>query len=366
MVDASCSSADRPHVVWTGSEFVLAWHMSNTSQTDDIEFARIGREGAVVGGTVKVVSSYSAFSQEPKLAWTGSEFGLIYRDNGQGKFAAAFLRVTSEGQPIGSPNTLSDGTSEARMPALAWNENGFGVVWAAPKTSLQETSFIRVMSDGAVTGTELVVSADDSLISNVPKIVWTGSEYGVVWNDMKEPPQPRGDVWFQRIGADGQKLGGAVKLTEPTGAPRMGPELAWTGSEYGVTWLYREQLRSEVYFARVSTSGQKIGVPARITYHDSVKAQAALIWDYNEFAIAWEDERAGSYANIHFQRFDSEGQPIGSAQQVSYSDTTSTGARSVSLAREPGMFGIAWSDERSGDCQRHIYFARIPVPPPVP
>jgi len=43
------------------------------------------------------------------------------------------------------------------------------------------------------------------------------------------------------------------------------PSLSWTGSEFGVSWYDDRDGNEEIYFARVSSAGAKIGSDLRVT-----------------------------------------------------------------------------------------------------
>ena len=80
--------------------------------------------------------------------------------------------------------------------------------------------------------------------SSRPSLVWTNSEFGLSWQDNRDGNY---EIYFARISADGTKLGSDARITTGTS-----PSLVWAGSEYGVSW-------DGIYFVRISAAGEQIG-----------------------------------------------------------------------------------------------------------
>ena len=78
-------------------------------------------------------------------------------------------------------------------------------------------------------------------------MVWTGSEHGVAWHDNRDGVDS--EIYFARISADGVKVGSDVRITS-AGYSSV-PSLVWSGSEYGVAWQDDRNGDGEIYFARI-------------------------------------------------------------------------------------------------------------------
>ena len=88
--------------------------------------------------------------------------------------------------------------------------------------------------------------------------------------------EERADVRVIEIGRP--QLGPAaadVRVTSFFDASRA-PSLAWTGSEYGVAWSDFRDGDGDVYFARLSSGGLKLGAERRVT--DAAAVLASMIW----------------------------------------------------------------------------------------
>jgi len=66
-----------------------------------------------------------------------------------------------------------------------------------------------------------------------------------------------------------------------------GPEPAWSGSEYAVAWNDDRSGDGEVYFARLSPSGERIGLDARLTYCYPGTRVASMVLASDSRGTAW-------------------------------------------------------------------------------
>jgi hypothetical protein len=123
--------------------------------------------------------------------------------------------------------------------------------------------------------------------ANVPSMVWTGSEYGVVWTDFRHG---QGEIYFLRASATGAPIGAPLRVTNDP-ASSMRPDLAWNGTEYGVAWQDGRNGNFEIYATRVSATGIEIGDDLRVTAAAGASAIPSIVWTGNEYGLAWEDER---------------------------------------------------------------------------
>ena len=69
-----------------------------------------------------------------------------------------------------------------------------------------------------------------------------------------------------------------VRVTEDDGIYSLFPSTAWTGSEYGIAWQDNRDGMREIYFARLNKNGVKIGNETRISANDGY----STVLDYEQ------------------------------------------------------------------------------------
>jgi hypothetical protein len=271
-----------PSLVWTGSEFGVSWN--------GINFARISATGVKQGSDVQITSSGS----RPSLVWTGSEFGVSWD-------GIYFARISAAGVKQGDDVQI---TSSGIRPSLVWTGSEFGVSWE--ETSIpQEICFARVSSAGAKIGSDLRVT-NAAALSKESSLSWTGSEFGVIWEEENGAQDYL--ICFSRVSSSGAKIGSELRVSNETTCGSGSPSLSWTGSEFGVSWYAFRYLNEEIYFARVSSAGAKLGSDLRVT-NTGIEGNGgngsyypSLSWTGSEFGVSWEDGRDGNGWEIYFAR----------------------------------------------------------------
>jgi hypothetical protein len=296
-VTSDAGSSEAPSLSWTGSEFGVSWRDTrDTGGTGEIYFARVSAAGAKLGSDLRVTSDAN-YSYTPSLSWTGtgSEFGVSWYDNRDGNYEIYFARLSSTGAKLGADLRVTSAAGDSMLPSLAWTGTEFGVSWQDVRDGNNEIYFARVSAAGAKLGSDWRVTSAASDSSN-SSLSWTGSEFGVSWQDGRDG---NNEIYFSRLTSYGSKLSELRVTSDASGS--SSPSLSWTGSEFGVSWQDGRDGNNEIYFARVSSSGLKLGDDLRVTSVASDSMVPSLFWTESEFGVSWYDYRDGN-AEIYFAR----------------------------------------------------------------
>jgi hypothetical protein len=294
------------------------------------------------------VSADPAVSRSPSLVWTGIEYGVSWRDDRDGNHEIYFARLDASGTMIVGDVRVTTDLSNSYVPTLLWTGIEYGASWQDDRDGNHEIYFARLDSSGTKIGDDVRVTADPAY-SQYPSMVWTGSEYGVSWYDERDGNY---EIYFARLDSSGTKIGGDVRVTNDPSSS-FSPSLVWTGSEYGVSWDDYRDGNYEIYFARLDASGAKIGGDVRVTDDSSDSRHSALVRTGSEYGVSWHDDRDG-YNEVYFARLDASGVKIGSDVRVTAAPANSV---SPSLVWTGSEYGVSWQDLRDGYYE--IYFAQL-------
>jgi len=279
-----------PSIVWTGLEYGIVWRTlrANASPLKDVYFARVGADGTLLQSERRLTESPASFAPSPTVVWTGSEYGVAWLDQRSGDLQTYFARLDARGEPIGVHIQLTERTSGER-PALVWTGSSYALLWAkydpvtfyggtwlsrfdlqgrklAPDQHITTTStvsmawngtgygvaacdssvggttrFLRLAADGGVLGDTTVIASSSCSVS----LAWTGSEYAIAF----AAGQPTAALVL-RLDVDGTRIGAVLRVSDgdSNAAPRS---LVWSGSEYAVVWDELRDGDQEVYFDRI-------------------------------------------------------------------------------------------------------------------
>lgn len=276
----TATRARGPSIVWTGSEYGVAW-WSDATGTPAIAFARLDALGQIAGAITRVTTETSA-ARWPSLVWTGAEYGVAWSDERTGTSEVFFTRIDRDGLEIGDDVQVS--ATGGASPILAWNGSGYGLAWTRPGPTAR---FARLDPAGAVQGPVVTVAP-----GSPGALTWTGAEYGMLWND----PQATGQVRFSRIDDQGSPTGASPLVIDDLTGP--GVSLVWIGSEYGLAWPAGPVGTRALQFARMIPAGAMPGNVLPVTRSAGV-VRATVVWTGDHFASVWIGQ-SGGVVDLYF------------------------------------------------------------------
>jgi hypothetical protein len=326
-------AGSRPRAVWNGSGFATAWSDARGGR-DAVFVAFADGSGARVGSEIPVSAS-SGWAKDPAIAWTGSGYGVVWADSRDGELETFFTMLDAAGTKLFPEVALTQDDEISGWPDIAWNGRQFGLGWTGELGGLYFTTVDRA---GNRT-TPIATVSSNFAWPNRAAIAWTGEEFAVAWSGTENG---HGQVFFQRLSATGELLGNPAGVTTNTAAEASNPRLAWSGSGFAVVWHDRRLGGHRVFLARLDPSGTKLGEDLRLS--DSVSLDPDVAWSGQEFAVAWSDGRDGIDRRIYFELVDAGGVPAPPAIRVS---SGSPACDYPSVAWTGARYGIA-SREQSG------------------
>jgi hypothetical protein len=247
---------------------------------------------------------------------------------------------------------------------FVWTGSEFGVVWwqVRDETGYPALYFGRISSEGAIVGVPLCLTDGLAGGSSYADVVWTGFEYGIIFIHQEEGAWDA-ELYFARVSADGVEIGDEAPLTDACYIP-YSPRLVWTGAEYGFAWTDRHGEPPvevhDLWFGQATAAGALIGSPRRICDRNSSGyTSISMIWNGSAYGLAYVADRTpgGLIENdIYFMLLDSDGMALGEEVRVS---ETLAWSDSPSLAWNGEEFGLAWAWSATRTRDGEAYFARI-------
>ena len=201
-------------------------------------------------------------------------------------------------------------------------------------------------------------------------------QYLVVWQDARKTDTHLYDIWGQRVGGDGSKLGPNIRISRGVNSGEYTPAVAFstTSNRYLVVWADgRDKLTKgdEIYGQQVRAGGALAGGPFVISDALAVgnETAPAVAWNSNanQYLVVWEDTRSGaspSPFDIWGQRVKAGGSMAGANFRISgpFGPPVPTMETSPEVAfnATSNQYLVVWTDfrnfaTRGGD----IYGARI-------
>ncbi|MGC4118632.1 MAG: hypothetical protein QM765_29560 [Myxococcales bacterium] len=171
----------------------------------------------------------------PQLAFDGTGYGIAWQDRRSSTDGVYFRRVDATGAEAGGETLMG---LEGYWPAIAWNGTGYAVAWSDDSASTAgsfspDIAFALVSTTGSVAAQQTVTAPDGN--NYYASLAWTGSEYGLTFVSSNKYAT-NDNVVLARFSAAGVLQGSVVTLTEPDQGARDSSSACWTGTDYLVTW----------------------------------------------------------------------------------------------------------------------------------
>ena len=216
-------------------------------EVPEIYFGAVDQSGALVAPQTGIGKFDYAEEILPRIAPMGSDFGVVWHDEGMGKDAVFLQRVAANGGATGAVVEVSAPQLGARGPDIVAEEAGSAVVvWQNYGAIFAR----RVGADGALMGTEAQLSPAMSG-AVAPRIARLEERFGVVWGAASGASQ---SVKFAIVDA-GLSLVGPVEslfMGPSVGAPTIAVD------DGGFTILWRELGTTTIHIARRNKGGMPL------------------------------------------------------------------------------------------------------------
>jgi len=239
---------DSSSIVANGTGYAVAWYERLVGRVRGV---RLSDSGQILGPLVDLPATTREQGGGPALAWSGSEYGLAYIEDGTEGARLLFVRLDDTGAILGTPVVLATGRmGGVRMAAGA---AGYGVVWTEPDVFEDpRVHFRSLAADGTPVDVESLSTNGESA-GWYPEIAAAGDRYAVAW-------AWSGGLRVAFMFAGGAMNGTVRHVTEVLGAAAA--SLAWTGSELMVVWGNWSD-DNALHARRIGAGGNLLGTERR-------------------------------------------------------------------------------------------------------
>ena len=311
-----------PLLTWARSRYAVSFYDDHIKASDfQGYFALLDAEGQLDSASLRTVAPGGL---APRLAFSGTEFGMSYLRSSGGKYEVRFARISETGElvprsdiKVGEAFTSHDITwnPTRREWAVAWN---FYTGTATPTAGVQMS---RIAESTPLGASPPVTISSGSQIGNFAgtggtALLWNGARYALI----QGPPGGRHPE-LTEFSAEGSVLRrisiGVAASNDPARAA-----LAFDGSGYGVVWMTSLSGTSEVRFGVVGSDGvyqsrteRVLGTPGRY------QGEPVIAWNGQEYFAAWHEQTrsAPAQSTLHGVRLTKTGGMVQPAQQLTAS-----------------------------------------------
>ncbi|MFH1130601.1 MAG: hypothetical protein V1754_04655 [Pseudomonadota bacterium] len=330
------SSGGVTRIGLTWSEFNFPSGPGNVS----LYSAILASDGSFVVQPTKLFTPQN-YARHPVIAWNGTSYGVAFECSvaSFNSDELCFARVSAAGELDGAPVLLTNNHIElglsAKAPWIAAAGGEFGVVWHSPISGSRELYFARMSETGEQIG-ENIRLTDNAGSSITARILFDGTDYAVVWSDEREGSY---DIYFAKISTTGEKIGSDVRVTNTAGESRH-PTMVFANSQYTVAYQDDVDENHEIYLVHIDANNVP-GVPIRLTADQGISDEPTLAYTGSEYIVVWRDDREVA-ENLYVTRVDANGLKIGGDEQITNTTQMSAHPYLIWLEGQGGL--LAWEE----------------------
>jgi hypothetical protein len=299
-----------------GGQYLVVWEDFRDGTSSNLYAVRMAPDGTVLDAEAFAVSRAAGPQVPVRIAYDGSRFLVVWRDQRNGNWDIYGARVGLDGTVLDPEGLALVSTARDELePELAYGGGTFFLVWADDRDSLlgDEVRGARVGRDGTVLDPGGFAISSSEFHQRNPAVDFDGTDFFVVWEDRRNFLTTGTDLYGARVTTTGtvrDTMGLAVHVGS---GDQVNPELAFGGSLHLVTWQTLSTDASgnptdDIHAARVGVSGTVLDT-AGLRVSGAARAQRLprVTHDGQHFVVAWLDGRSGSGDDVYGARVGATG-----------------------------------------------------------
>ncbi|HEU4406309.1 MAG TPA: hypothetical protein VFS43_13675, partial [Polyangiaceae bacterium] len=245
-IAASPSEEARP-VVTTGPDgLILAW-MEGEYPGSQAYVAKFDASGAFLPASKKSLGPGTGF---PHVAAGPGGVGIVFSKSTPEEVATVEFGLLDASLSVTAQQSLRAPEGDARLARLYPRGSSFLAAWEDFRAG-DEQVFMSIVDPAGSRSPDVLVENPGTGSANWPSVASKddGSASAIVYYQFR---QRRPQIFLAFIDPTGTKVGGDLQVSNtPLEASAKYPEIQWSGSNFGVTWIDTRDGAAQAYFASV-------------------------------------------------------------------------------------------------------------------
>jgi VCBS repeat-containing protein len=345
----------------SGGGYVVAWRSEGQDGDDDgIYFQRYNTDGSELGDETLVNTTWEGRQwQSDVCGLTGGGYVIAWRDGGDTSDDNIYLqRFDESGEKVGSETRVNTTTTNYQsLPQVAGlNDGDYVVIWSSSWDGSYNGVYAqRYDADGNTVGGETRVNTTTENYQTPNAITpLNDGGYLIVWSSREQDGDGNG-VYYQRYDSSGITVGNETLVNTTTVDSQWGASAAaLSDGGFVITWSSYEQDGSDygIYHQRYDVDGNPVGSETLINTITSNQQDFSDVTGLSGggYVVTWLSMfQDGSAFGVYSQRYDADGNPLGTETQVNTTTEGDQNGCSI-IAINGGGYIVTWeSDGQDGD-----------------
>ena len=356
-INTEPNSQTQPSIAFDGTNYLIAWTDNRYSLIDlNIYGSRISPSGVVLDPAGFPICSAPGWQYGTDIAFDGTNYLVVWADFRESYNTNITGARVSPGGIVLDEISISSAPDHQDMPGVAFDGNNFFVVWEDLRNhSHYDIYGTRINRNGIVLDPSGIPISTAINRQQGAQVAFDGTNYLVVWLDYRNNSLQYPDIYGTRVTPNGTVLEPSGITISNAVSSQEYPELAFGGINYLIAWTDWRGVSADIYGARMASNGTVLD-PAGIliSIGTNFEERPVVVFDGNNYLVAWEDNRNGSY-DIYGMRVTQTGMIL---NPYPITISNSPGSQTNIAATFGGSnYFVVWEDNRDGEY--NIYGARI-------
>ncbi|MBN1606566.1 MAG: hypothetical protein JW940_08020 [Polyangiaceae bacterium] len=342
--------------VWAGSSYATVWVSNHqTSYTNrrwfDLEYGRFGPDGSLLAQHT-VFSTYELDANATPVDYGTATarsitkieqgFAVTWHEIDQSRLRFALL--DRDGNLMSEPTAVATAEGlNAPLPRVVWTGSGFGVLWGGFDT----VSFAVLDEQGSLLNSGSVM--DSLAIIGRLFLFWEHDHYAVL---IENYHQALNEVYFAKVDREARPLGEPRRLSDPDTTYTSPLWAGQTPNGYRVVLSVRGRTHAVATLlgiVELDREGIETAPPQPITYVELID----LVWSGVAFGATWREQNA-----LNFGLLGLDGSLRSNAIELAVPVPTNDGTRVPAVADfdwHDGVFGVFFSQPTAAAEGQRLY-----------
>jgi hypothetical protein len=364
-INASNDAGQGANVVVSPNGYLIVWNGDDTGGVGNgsARLASLDFAGETRAIRDLVAPPDTSLPQSFQLTWTGTAHTLIYADGVSGNYELRSVVLDADGIAIAPRDQITMTAGPDQQNSVAWNGTEHAIAWtgaAGPSASYDiYVGRLDAMAH-TIESAVPVTAVDDGFQSSGAAIAWNGAGWGIAWIDAVDG---NFDTYFRAYDAALAPLGAALNLTNAASFNAGLPLVVWTGSEYLVVWSDNRDGGRELYAVRLDATGARMGNDVVLTEAPGTPIEfgGCVVWTGTDLAVVWSDDRSGGATDLFGRRVSATLDAMSPIVQLT--QTAERSERCSLIAVGDGL-AMTWQETVSATTIYAIYFQAFELEPP--
>jgi Secretion system C-terminal sorting domain len=348
-----------PSVAFDGTNYFVVWDDQRGSDKD-IYGTRVSANGTILDRNGIIISAATNHQEYPTVSFDGTNYFVVWQDyrSGYNNYDIYGARVTTAGTVLDTDGiVISAAVENQEFPSVMWSGSNYLVVWQDERNGNLDIYGSRVTQSGIVLDPASIAISTANNAQTAPSLAFDNNNFLVVWQDARNSGILYPDIYGARVNQSGLVIDSTSIAISAASNRQSEPSIAFDGTNYLVVW--EDGRNDDLLGSRVSSAGAVLDTNGiAISTANNIQNYPSVAFDGNNYLVVWQDYRNNpDTSDIYGSRVDPNGVVIDTSG-IAIS-TAASNQENPAIGFGNTGFVAVWTDERNGSNNFDIYGTRI-------